>query len=748
MRRIIWGLFITMLALTPASCFGLVYKVEPNLAYTDLGAGDLTPGTEVFLYRPGEATYYSTATIGEVTASYATFAAAQVKVGDRVRTTVADPGELIFVYLADTHFGLAKGTQNSLAIIEELKGSSLAPAFALIGGDITDRGQSHQFAQSRALLSLPFPVYPVPGNHDLRWAEGGKELYRKWWRQPYYSFTQGPYKFLALDSSIRMEQYGHIETQQLEWLEKELQGDEEKIVFLHHPIIRGSNLGQKMVDNQAQVLELLSRSQTRLLLSSHLHNFQFWQAGGISSAVSPGALNGEYLVVNLNRDRTTIYTKRVGQELVLEKSYLNPQKAELKVITPAPGEKWEGAIPVEVVLPQDSRGNLTIAVDGNRELTMALEAKGDQIPWQTTLSGNWTVGWHTLSLRYQEESGAHLEEQRSFFYQPPAPSPSLRWETRAGGDLQAGPALTPDSLLVTTLNGWVECFAREDGKLLWKRQLGSPLPGGAAWGKNAFYLGSEAGGFYSFTAAGALRWSLVLEGSVLTKPVLADNLVLAGAGQNLVAIESQTGTVRWQKNLGGLIEAPPLVIGNTVYITSWEGSVLALRLADGEPLWQRKLDLGIYAPGGASPAMANGILVVPTPRKIWGLEPKNGGVLWQLEEKLLYAPLGTKVGNLQVAGTLNRQLIGITPGGIKAWEKSTEDIFTGTSPVGGGKEAYQVALGGTLYRLWDEAGLNSQPLLRVGDGFILGDPFFDGTHIYFTSLDGKIAVWNLFSEGR
>ena len=745
MKLILWALLFTI-TLAPTYAFGLVYKVENGLAYTDLGAGELAPKVQVSIWRPGEDAPYSTAAIVEVTDSFATFAASGTRVGDRVRTGAPSPDELLFVHLSDTHFGLAKGTENSLAIVRELKASDLNPAFALVGGDLTDRGQEDQFAQSRALLALPFPVYPVPGNHDLRWATGGKELYKKWWGQPYYTFTHGPYKFIGLDSSIRMEQYGHIEKQQLQWLRGELQGKEEKIVFLHHPIVRGSNIGQKMVDNEAEVLELLAAGQMRLLLVSHLHNFQFWQAQGIPALVGPAALGGEYLVLNLSSQRTTIYRKRVGGGLSLEQSFTASPKAQFQVTLPQDKESWEGAIPIEVILPA-ACGTLTIAVDGKRELAMALDPQGAEVPWQTALTGNWTVGWHTLSLRYEEEGGIFSQAERSFFYQPSSSSPRLKWELQARGDLQAGPAVSPDRLLVTTLNGWAQCFAREDGKLLWERQLASPLPGGALWARNAFYLGSEAGGFYSFTKEGALRWSVVLEGGVLVEPVLAGNLVLVGAGEELVALEAQTGSVRWQKKLGGLIEAAPYVEGGTVYATSWEGSVLALRLADGEPLWQRKLDQGIYAPGGASPSLIDGVLLVAGPRKIWGLDPKTGSVRWQLAEKLLYAPLNTEVGKLQVAGTLNRQLVGITTGGGRVWEQATGDIFTGPPPVGGGGVAYQVALGGNLYRLWGEENLAAQPILRVGDGFILGKPFFDGTQIYFTSLDGKVAVWNL-DEGK
>jgi outer membrane protein assembly factor BamB/predicted MPP superfamily phosphohydrolase len=747
-KKILWGLVLSWFALASCFAFGLVYKKEGNLAYTDLGAGDLALGTRVYIFRPNQNYPYTTATIRQVAQTYATFFSDEVQVGDRVRTDSNPPldDELIFVHLADTHFGTARGTQNSLRIIAELKDSPISPAFVLVGGDITDQGTREHFSQSQVLRSLPYPVYTVPGNHDLRWAEGGKELYRKWWGDPYYSFQAGTYKFIALDSSIRMEQYGHVEKAQLDWLAEELKDDKEKILFLHHPVARGSNSGQVIVDNEAEVLNLLSRGKARLLISSHLHNYQFRQANGVFAVVSPAAINEEYLIVNLSGGRTTIFTKQLGGEFVLRHSFTSPSSDQLKILSPQQKSRWQGAVPLELVLVGNSSGTLEIAVDDKKELSVSIEARGQEVPWQTLLLGDWTAGWHKLSVRYQTKTG-YWEEQRSFFFQPAQPSPKLSWEFQAKGDLQAGPAASPETLLVTTLNGWVQCLDRQDGSLLWERHLGSPLVGGAAWGDGAFYLGSEAGGFYSFTEAGALRWSLTLDGSILTRPVLADNLVLVGAGTKLVAVEAQTGNIRWQKDLGGLIEAPPLVVGNMVYATSWEGSIAALRLADGRQSWLQKLDMGIYAPGGATPALADGVLLVSTPRRIWGLNPKDGSALWQLEEKLLYAPLGTNIGGLQVAGTLNRELIGINIRGAKLWQMQVPDLFTGPGPVGSGEKAYQVALSGTVYQLWHEAGLKAQPILKVGNGFVLGEPFYDGSQIYFTDLSGKVAAWKL-NDGR
>ena len=57
----------------------------------------------------------------------------------------------------------------------------------------------------------------------------------------YYSFQAGTYKFIALDSSIRMEKYGHVEKAQPDWLvEVSLKTSKEKILFLHHPVAKAT----------------------------------------------------------------------------------------------------------------------------------------------------------------------------------------------------------------------------------------------------------------------------------------------------------------------------------------------------------------------------------------------------------------------------------------------------------------------------------------------------------------------------
>ncbi|HOB21227.1 MAG TPA: hypothetical protein PKI30_00070, partial [Bacillota bacterium] len=110
MKKILWGLVLSWFALASCFAFGLVYKKEGNLAYTDLGAGDLALGTRVYIFRPNQNYPYTTATIRQVAQTYATFFSDEVQVGDRVRTDSNPPldDELLFVHLADTHFGTAQ----------------------------------------------------------------------------------------------------------------------------------------------------------------------------------------------------------------------------------------------------------------------------------------------------------------------------------------------------------------------------------------------------------------------------------------------------------------------------------------------------------------------------------------------------------------------------------------------------------------------------------------------------------------
>lgn len=182
------------------------------------------------------------------------------------------------------------------AVLEHL--SQLDIDFLLIPGDLTQHGEpdNHIWLQER-LGKLPFPVYVIPGNHDVpnllpnsqsiglddfpfyygSYGYGdGKKLY--------YSLKILPQvRLIGLNSNMfddRQQQIGRLDDAQLLWLEEILaKADEEVImVMVHHNIIEHlpgqshHSMGRRyMLENAPLLLQLLQKAGVNLVFTGHLH---------------------------------------------------------------------------------------------------------------------------------------------------------------------------------------------------------------------------------------------------------------------------------------------------------------------------------------------------------------------------------------------------------------------------------------------------------------------------------------------
>ncbi|MBI1375373.1 MAG: PQQ-binding-like beta-propeller repeat protein [Phycisphaera sp.] len=82
-------------------------------------------------------------------------------------------------------------------------------------------------------------------------------------------------------------------------------------------------------------------------------------------------------------------------------------------------------------------------------------------------------------------------------------------------------------------------------------------------------------------------WEAKLSGP-LTAPVVADGKVLVAEidAHRVVAVDAQSGQVAWSFTAGGRIDSPPTVHNGVALFGSADGSIYALRLADGALAWR------------------------------------------------------------------------------------------------------------------------------------------------------------------
>jgi hypothetical protein len=228
--------------------------------------------------------------------------------------TAASPGDFTFVHASDTHLSPASlaRTQRLRALVD-----SLHPALVLITGDLVRDalrvGESEAIGYYELvrdnLSGFPAPVWTVPGNHEIFGIERhrslvspthplyGKAMYRHFFGPDYYSFNYGGVHFVGLNT-VDVDDlwyYGHVDSLQLAWLERDLAlvpPTKPVITFNHIPFfstaeqwsgytddppaptlirVQDKTIFRHTVSNAAEVLARLRGHRYPLALGGHMH---------------------------------------------------------------------------------------------------------------------------------------------------------------------------------------------------------------------------------------------------------------------------------------------------------------------------------------------------------------------------------------------------------------------------------------------------------------------------------------------
>jgi 3',5'-cyclic AMP phosphodiesterase CpdA len=169
--------------------------------------------------------------------------------------------------------------------------SQLDLDFLLLPGDLTQHGEAenHQWLCQR-LQQLPYPVYVIPGNHDLPTPESLSNFVPYYKQLGYQSSDRLYYaqeilpgvRLIGLNSNFfaaNGEQLGFLDAEQFAWLETELKIEFPlTLVTIHHNLLEhmpgqaNNPLGKRyMLENAAEVCDLLHKYQVRLVFTGHLH---------------------------------------------------------------------------------------------------------------------------------------------------------------------------------------------------------------------------------------------------------------------------------------------------------------------------------------------------------------------------------------------------------------------------------------------------------------------------------------------
>jgi len=221
---------------------------------------------------------------------------------------------LTFVHASDTHISQAsvQRTRRLGALVD-----SMHPDLLIITGDLVRdalrvgeaeaTGYYELFA--REAKAFRTPIFTIPGNHENFGIERdtshvstthplyGRGMYHHYFGPDYYSFTRGGVHFVGLNTVDIDDQhyYGHVDSLQLVWLERDLAlipANMPVVTFDHIPFfstfeqvngymggppapslitINGKTFYRHTVSNAGAVLSILRKRNHVLALGGHVH---------------------------------------------------------------------------------------------------------------------------------------------------------------------------------------------------------------------------------------------------------------------------------------------------------------------------------------------------------------------------------------------------------------------------------------------------------------------------------------------
>ncbi|SDM57660.1 Outer membrane protein assembly factor BamB, contains PQQ-like beta-propeller repeat [Halogranum gelatinilyticum] len=250
------------------------------------------------------------------------------------------------------------------------------------------------------------------------------------------------------------------------------------------------------------------------------------------------------------------------------------------------------------------------------------------------------------------------------------------------------------------------------------------------------------------TASPTERWR-VESFQISAQPVLADGTVYAPVGADVLAIDAESGDVKWSAdpdNRGAIYWAPPTVHEGVVYLGDGDERLRAFDAETGEVLWQRTFGgepfEGIYS----TPTVTiRGLTVGTAGGTVYTLDPETGEAVWKTsvfgriestlasDPPLIYAV--TSGGDVYTFGT----------GGRGYWQTGLPNTASGTPAVVDGR-AYVGCDDGKLYAIdsdgtiaWSTAvGGFARGGVAVADGRVFAA---DGIGLTAVDAEGGRRLW-------
>jgi Icc protein len=206
-------------------------------------------------------------------AAFPAFAAADQPTTPKPPEKAGTEAEFTFFQINDLHYLEDDCGKWFRLVVEQMKASSPEAKFALLCGDLADKGLRPALESVKEIFgTLGVPAFPIPGNHDYAADESRTAYDTVFPGRLNYTHEQGGWQFIGLDTTMGTKfDKTTIPESTFEWLKTEiprLKTDVPTVVFTHFPLGEGVTYTPA---NAPALVELLLKLNLVAVFSGHWH---------------------------------------------------------------------------------------------------------------------------------------------------------------------------------------------------------------------------------------------------------------------------------------------------------------------------------------------------------------------------------------------------------------------------------------------------------------------------------------------
>ncbi len=665
-------------------------------------------------------------------------------------------GELFrFLHITDTHIGVTAHHQETREYVRLFNEMSPPPAFIVNTGDCTELGSTQEYKNYRQVMGdLRVPLINVPGNHDVRWSAIGKEGFAKWLGPLRMHWERGGCHFFALDSTALLEHHGHFEEADLRWLASRLRRlpkGAPVFLFFHHWVATG----EKMVDNEQQLLDIIAPYNVKAVFVGHGHKDTTWWRNGVLFLMARGLYQGSYHQVEVDDSRIRIWrVRKEDAQPVLEAELprqtqpvpqLRVQKLQVQADSLFARLQWrapDGALPARWEVRLGAGAWQPVNAERNRD---TFELK---IPLGKPIPGTHRVTFRAVCDEKAYEASAQVEVKGAV---------RPVWTFRTGGSVKAQPMIYDGTVYVSSFDGTLYALSADSGRLRWKRSIGGTLVAAPVVTEEVVVVGSTSGAVVCLRRRdGRVLWKSELPPPVFASAGIWEDVVCTAAGDGKIyGLSLRDGGQLWQFQTEMFVQSRILPVQGMFVVGCWDNHVYALDAYSGILRWKQKFGRSFYyAPAIGSPVTDGVRVVVPSNDGVLhAVRVRTGEVLWELSSaqgNSFGYPSPLLEGDVVYCGALGgRGLVYAVDvrTGQPRWVAETGRVVYDSGCASAGGYIFTASVDGVVYWIEKQNGRVVQAY-QMAEGHVFCVPDTDGERFVIGSMNGTVYAFPAQVKGN